>query len=225
MEVTMLQNKRFKTLGGSLLAVVALTAVGASTAQADWTITNGESETLHLKVSGFFNLGVIRTTTQQIHCKSNFWGEALVQLSQDHKTSSTTASFIASCSVKGAEEFCTVSSPESESGDVLFEAEGVMTAKEGTIYATLEDEDIATLIISGVFCPLPEEETLSGSMTLTMPNAEEETTTHSVEVDEAELFLGKNKAFLDGEEEKEGGAFTGKVETEEKSPFSISFTE
>lgn len=220
----MFRRSRLRVVGVSLLAFAVTGAVSAPTVQADWTITQGESSTLHLVVSGFFRLGVIRTTTQRIHCKSNFFGEALVQLSKDHKTSATSVSWIASCTDEFFSGVCTVSSPEASPEEVIFEADGTMESKGGSVYATLEDPEIAYIEYSGIDCPLAEiDGTLGGSMTFTLLNAGAEMSTHGVEIDEKELFLGEEEAFLDGEGEGESGAFEGEVEAEGGSPFAISF--
>jgi len=214
-------KNRFKVLSALLFALAAVTAVGASAAQAEWRMKeNGEAK-LHAEASGNFSLVLIKTKKSTIHCETGLFGRVLVLLSEDHESAEVYVNgTLAKCTVKSAS--CSVSSPGAKLGEILFGGNGPMSTEGGTTYATLSGEGpLATLIFGGASCPLPEKETLTGSLKLTIQSAGEETVSHGIELAGEGLFLGKEAAVLEG---KEGAlSIPGKIEDSKGLPLSIAF--
>lgn len=198
----MLTKHLLKVLVMSMLAAIGVMAVSASAAQAKWLIlVNGKSLNA-TTLTGSINLGVMLVPGQlQIHCNSGT-ATAEVKLASEEKVLQGTGSALFSgCLVKdstGKENTnCTVNSPGEPAGSIKATGSGVGSMSGSKTFATLESENFTEVLISGGLCPLDEfDATVNGSATLTLDNAESKEITHTVKLDDQELFYGENEALL-----------------------------
>ncbi len=189
-----------KAIGLSVLAIIGMTAIGASTAQAKYVLRLNEEpvSALHLLLDGLH--GVIKAENGlELLCTG---GHGLIEAKNLESTvvGSMSREFTG-CVWVGAEETCIIEDPEGGEGVIKAEGTGKIEMVGGAYnVVTTNEKEFAVVYTEGLFCTLPEEEVVEGTASASLPDAEEEATTHSAELHAVDIRLGGSQiTHLEGE--------------------------
>jgi hypothetical protein len=205
----MLGRQLLKMLGLSMLATVAVMAVGASAAQAKWLIKVGGVSVS----SANFVADVVLSSELlvaglgfQIRCDG---GKAAAKVTIVGGGTGLTGSGqveFTGCVIEESEEVCTINSPGRPAGAIVAAGSGSGQMEGKKIFTELSSANFTEIQISGEECALAElDAVVSGSGTGTLVEPETEKTTHLIEVDEKTLFYGKEPVSMHGAGEQESG--------------------
>ena len=123
------------------------------------------------------------------------------------------------CTTEGP--VCTIENAKGTVGEIDISASGKLTMNAGdneNITALVSSSNLATVFMSGAKCTLPEESTISGSLTLTILEALRDLKEHLAHLDGEGLFDGNEPAIIDGA----AGAGTALLHLKEASGLSYA---
>lgn len=210
-----------KMLGLSMLAVVGVMAVSASAAQAKWLIrVNGVSVQSVLFVSAYgLTLIFVPGLNLDIHCDDGIGSLLLGTSVNDTVLLHNGWELFLDCDVVGVKT-CTVHSSGEKSGNIKIEGTGTGQMEGSKTFVKRESKKLALIEIEGALCPLNEvAEELSGSMTLTVDNAETEEKVHTSKLDDQKLLFGAEAAQLYGAEKST--SISGSLKMESGATWSV----
>lgn len=199
-------RKPTRLLGLSILAIVAVMAMSASTAQASYNLVGGiqdKSGTLLLSLDLQFLLSefLLEYLSTHFHCQGGT-GSLFLQTNSAMTvlTGSGTAR-LTGCVVQGWEESCTVKTPGSPAGELLAAFEGTATMGGGQTYMNMASEELVVWEYNGEECPFAEViGVVSGSFKLAITSSETSVSTHLGGFDDIQLFYGEEPLAIHGTE-------------------------
>lgn len=205
-----------KIMGLSLLAAVGLMAVTASAAQAKWLKLLNKASVNSLKLSAEMLPGslYIPEIDMEIHCTGGTASVTTNLSGGSTVLSGSGSAEFTGCAVRELEVACTVHSPGQPDGTIVAEGSGTagMNGAE-EVFSNLESAEFTEFYYEGEECPLAElDQTISGTVKVTLLEALKDLTTHLVHLDDVSLQWGELEAVLFGEEE--GSAILGHVKDE-----------
>lgn len=184
-------GRKLHAIGGLLLAAaLGMMLFGAATAQAAYHMLENGKGTGLVEHTGILSLFEMETNSgTKIHCEGGVTHIHVEELASKDDVNAIEVD--GKCTVKEAPA-CTISSkPGEEDGLIVMESEGELTGMNGEEYfAVVKGSPLATIYFEGLFCPLSEKEALSGSMLLTILEAEQSLKTHTLLIEGQELVLG-----------------------------------
>lgn len=187
-----------KVLGLSALAIVAVTALSAATAQANWVLKrNGSSvKTLQLEASLLEKELLLPNLGLTIRCTG---GAATVAiLNETTALSGSIHATFTGCTVLVFPN-CQVSSLEQAHGTILVSGSGSIGHFGGRALLLPESTSFSEIEVLGVLCPVDElHAVLNGALRFLILESESELTTHLAHLDDHGLFFGEEEAFIDG---------------------------
>ncbi len=219
-------NQRLPTklLGLSLL-VLAVMAVSASGAQAEWLLLRNKVSVKSLQLLGKTESGTLLVPSLglAITCEKGT-GEAKVELSEGNKKlSGTVAGKFTGCVDKEFGEVCTVKGVGDPVGTISAQGSGEATMKGAAVQivgGTTAFGSFANVVYGGAECPLVEiDGKVTGSGTLEVLDALEDLAVHSkIKLVSASLFFGKNPASIHN---GSGGAVSGSATEVSGATFAV----
>jgi hypothetical protein len=177
-----------KTLGLSMLLLSGVIAANASGAHASelQLLLNGKAvNSLNLSLEQLHTL-LKAENGGQLLCTG---GNGLVLLKKSEgRVIGTAAGEFTGCRWPGAEKTCTINGP---GGVGVIEAESdVEVVMQGPEYLLMASNDVfATVYTEGTFCTILPEPRVGGTISVSIPNAEEKTTTHSGQLHAVKLGI------------------------------------
>lgn len=208
--------KNLKTMGLSLLALVAFMAVSASAAQAEWVILRNGANVSEVTLKGTVEAGRLLVDPGGLGLTITCTGGAGSGKAKDGATLTGTATIVFSgCDVLGFEETCDVRGAGDAKGSNKITATGKATGEMKTktsylIKAEATATPFADVRIENEECPFFEiNGEVTGSIGIEILEAEVNKQKHTVEVVEQNLKYGTSSAFI---ENSAGGNLKGEVE-------------
>jgi hypothetical protein len=174
------------------LALVAVFAVNASAAQAFKLFKNG-GEVSSLSLTGKSSESgalLVPDLALTILC-AEAHGTATATASGGTVTATATVTFL-NCTVENNKNCKVTIEPAKGKGKLE------MSGSEDFIIAEPEVKIFTTIFLEGELCTLPEEEPISGTARIGLPNPEAELASHEVTIDESALKYGTHTALIDG---------------------------
>jgi hypothetical protein len=185
-----------KTLGLLTLAVVAMVAVNASMAQANWQLKrNGTTvKTLNLTANLLGGELLIPGLGLGVNCTGGVATATL--LNETTKLSGSTHASFTGCTVLSFPK-CIVHSPGTPNGTILASGSGTATMSGEETYFLSESEEFTEINFLATACFLSGL-SLRGSVLLTLLESGQAAATHLAHLDEEELFFGEEEVLIDG---------------------------
>lgn len=189
-----------KLLGLTVLAAIGTMAVGASVAQAKYVLLlNGQFVSKDSFTLIILEVSLKAENGLKITCSGgtgNGTGE-LVESGKKVITSSSTS--LKGCVWVGSEKTCTIN--DGGAGVINTAKKGELSMSDASTYVVRStSSEFTTIITEGVFCTIPEEEVLSGTLCLKILEALADTKLKLVHLEAENLKLGNSKVTeLSGE--------------------------
>lgn len=154
-----MNSKRLsKVLSLSILAIVAVMAVNATAAQAEWklnggvTLGNGELLLELLVIYGLKEI-LIGSLGAHIHCEEGIAIEHYETLNKKTVLDFEEEALLLECEVLGFAKTCIVSSPGQSAGTIASQGEGVASMSGTETFVKMSSENFGEFGFSGTFCP------------------------------------------------------------------------
>lgn len=163
-----------KILGLTSFAALAALAFSATAAQANYLLLlEGESvQLLNLSVLDLLIL-VKSENGLDLHCKNGEGTKHVALIGGGTGISTSTSITWIDCEWTGSESTCTIN--DEGEGLVNVSGNGSLTMSGPSEYGiTLSSSELATIYTEGVFCTIPEEEVISGTIGAELLNALED---------------------------------------------------
>jgi hypothetical protein len=188
----MLRN--LKVLGLTLLALVGMTAVSSSVAQAAYQLLeDGQAvDSVTVDVTVLPGEILVPKLELAIYCEGGT-GSATLEKEGSGVVGLATAEF-EECEMLD-NPFCEVEfSPAHVEGHLLMEGDEYFVL-------AMDEEEFTTIFMSGAFCSLPEESPIHGSLILKFLEPLEDLVAHLAHLQDHGLFFGAHEMTIDGPSE------------------------
>lgn len=186
-------KRRVRFIGLVVLAAVSVMAGNVSAAQAKYLLLfNGASVNL-LKFSlEILKVYKILENGLKLECSGGS-GSAEAKASESGTKVTGSASLtLKGCIWTGAEKTCTIN--DGGIGQIKYQANGELIMPDASTYTvTATSAEFGTVYTEGVFCTIPEEEVVSGTMSVSILNALDDAKVKLAHVKADNLKLGVSK--------------------------------
>lgn len=184
---------RIKLLGLTSLAASGLMAMSTSEAQAKYSVLlNGKSIVEITRRLTYLNHHISAENGLKINCTGGEGTATGKVLEGGLKISTSATGTLKGCVWVGSEKTCTIN--DGGVGLIKTSGSGEVTMPDASTYVErLSNANFATIFTEGVFCTIPEEEVLSGTVNMKILNPLEDTKVKLLDLTGGELVLGNSK--------------------------------
>jgi hypothetical protein len=190
-----------KILGLSLLAIVAVMAVNASAASANWLLLRNLASVKTLNLDALVLNGelLVPDLNLEIYCPHGHANATLLDLDSPSELDVHAEGIFLNCIVLDFTSFCTVHSPGEANGEIIALGEGKATMSGTNVTANFESEEFTEIQFLNPLCPFFElDSPVSGSAHIILLNANTDSVEKLAHLDDLELFFLGEKAEIDG---------------------------